>query len=187
MIVKNIIIDCAKYLELSDVLEYLNSESQEITEDVSEKLNTLLIAVNMTNNLIASIYFELIDCINVEVQNNIVPFSNISNKNIVEIKNVYDDNNFKIPFKVLSDGVHINYSKVKIEYSYLPDPVNLESDINYYLKLNSLLFAQGVVGEYLFLKGNIDEAYSWDKRFKDTLFAMSKPKRNINMPSKRWL
>ena len=73
-----------------------------------------------------------------------------------------------------------------IEYSYFPSEVSIDSDINYYTKVNTLTFAMGVVGEYLFLKGNIDEGAIWDKRFKQSLFSCVRPKRSIVMPKRRW-
>jgi len=55
MKVKDIIISTANILNLKKVIEYLNNEI-ELTTDIQEELNNLLLAVNMTNNNIATHY-----------------------------------------------------------------------------------------------------------------------------------
>ena len=52
----------------------------------------------------------------------------------------------------------------------------LTDDIDYYTRLNELIFAQGVVGEYLFLKGAIDDAYMWDKKYNDDILNFNNPR-----------
>ena len=64
MLVKDIIKKACKLINLSDVLEYLNDETGTITQsdEVSEKLDKLLLSVNLTNNTLSSQYFEISDC-----------------------------------------------------------------------------------------------------------------------------
>ena len=73
-----------------------------------------------------------------------------------------------------------------VEYSYFPNKVSINDDIDYYLKLNELTFAMGVVGEYYYLKGAIDDACMWDKRFKSSMFNLLRPKRSVSIPARRW-
>ena len=188
MLVKDIIKKACKLINLSDVLEYLNDETGTITQsdEVSEKLDKLLLSVNLTNNTLSSQYFEISDCAVCDNSNGVVSFGNITSKNIVEIKKVTDVENKDIEYKVLSDGVHSAYKSLKIYYTYIPSDVIISDNINYYLKLSEITFAYGVVSEYLFLIGDLDEASIWDEKFKNILFAISRPRRNIVMPSKCW-
>lgn len=186
MIVKDIIKKTAELLELNDVLEYYDDSELELSDDVSNTIKKILLSINLTNNTIASQYYEIIGYKYVNCNDGVVPFSNISDKEIVEIKNVLDEYEEKVDFRVMADGVHVPSGEWKVVYSYLPNEVVENDEINYYTKIGSLLFAYGVASEYLFLIGDIDNAYYWDKRFKDELFSLSRPKRCINMPSKRW-
>ena len=186
MIVKDIIKNTAKLLNLTDVLEYYKDETVSPSDDVTNTISDLLLAVNTTNNCVASLYFELTSSSNVSSTNGVIPFSSITSKDIVEIKDIKDSFGNDVKYKILSDGIHILDGNYVVSFSYLPEEVAISDDINYYQRLNTLMFSYGVAGEYLFLKGNVEEAYIWDKRFKDLLFVLSRPKRNINMPSERW-
>ena len=186
MIVKDIIKNTAKLLALSDVLDYYKDETITPSEEVTNTIEDLLLATNTTNSYIGSLYFELTATSNVNSVNGIISFSSITNKDIVEIKDVKDAYGNNVQFKILSDGIHILDGNYVVSFSYLPEELKIDDSIDYYQKLNTLMFSYGVAGEYLFLKGNVEEAYLWDKRFKDLLFALARPKRNINMPSERW-
>ena len=135
MLVKDIIKKACKLINLSDVLEYLNDETGTITQsdEVSEKLDKLLLSVNLTNNTLSSQYFEISDCAVCDNSNGVVSFGNITSKNIVEIKKVTDVENKDIEYKVLSDGVHSAYKSLKIYYTYIPSDVIISDNINYYL------------------------------------------------------
>ena len=52
--------------------------------------------------------------------------------------------------------------------------------------MNKYIFAMGVFAEYLYIKGNIDDAYMWDKRFKNSMINIVRPRRNITIPERRW-
>ena len=64
--------------------------------------------------------------------------------------------------------------------------VTINDSVDYFGKLSELLFAYAVTAEYLFLKGQIDDAYMWDKRFKSSILSIQRPTKNIVMPKRRW-
>lgn len=185
MLVKNIIKSAVKLLNKKDVL--LSLDKSEIDdESVIEDLDDLLLATNLVNNTIASSYIELIKTSDVVCLNNVIKFSDISANNIIEIKTIKNNEGYVVDYKINYDGIHIDNGNYIIEYSYFPTEVTIDSNIDYYTKLNDLTFAMGVVGEYLFLKGSIDEGAIWDKRFKQSLFNCVRPRRSIVMPKRRW-
>lgn len=186
MLVKNIIKKSAEFLNLNNVKKYLDNEL-EITDEIESDINTFLLSVNMVNNTIASSYIELISDVEIDVSDGLIPYSEISDKSIIEIKSVTTTGGEKIDYKLYPEGVKIDeFSKVKIEYTYFPSEVTIDDEIDYFLKVNEITFAMGVVGEYLYIKGAIDDASVWDKRFKQSLFNVIRPKRNIVLPAKRW-
>lgn len=203
MLVKDIIKKSAEILGLDDILDYYNTlstttqsvdasaeSSSETTQEPSQELldaiKKLLLCVNLTNNTIASQYFEIIGKTSVKCENGVVAISDISSQEIVDIKYVLDSDGKKMKFHVWADGVHMPIGNWDVVYSYLPSELGEDDNVNYYTKINSTLFAYGIVAEYLFLIGDIESAYSWDKRFKEELFALSRPRRCVDMPSKRW-
>lgn len=188
MRVIDIIKNVANLLKLDDVLTYiagLENETENLT--VPSEMEDLLLAVNSTNNIIASLYLELNSCVTKTINNGLIKYSDITDKNIIDIKNVTTLDGKKLKTKVASDGVRVDENNVVIYFTYLPDSVGINDNIDYYLKVNSLMFAYGVAGEYLFLRGDVSEAYDWDKKFKDTMFALVRPRRSIEMPVERWL
>lgn len=184
MKVLDIIKQASNLLNLSDYISYLNSEI-ESDDNIEETQNNMLIAVNMTNNNLAVNYINLIDKIELVNDSDKIKFLDISNKNILEIKSIKTPSGKKKKFKVCTDGIEVEKSDLIIEYSYFPDSLSIDDEIDYY-NINELIFSLGVVSEYLFLIGSVDDAYMWDKKFKQNLASMLRPTRNIVIPERRW-
>ena len=101
MIVKDIIKNTAKLLNFTDVLEYYKDETVSPSDDVTNTISDLLLAVNTTNNCVASLYFELTSSSNVSSTNGVIPFSSITSKDIVEIKDVKDSYGNDVKYKII--------------------------------------------------------------------------------------
>ena len=187
MNVKEIIINVSKILELDDVVEYLSDESIVPYESILEDVEKLTLAVNMLNAVVASQYIELKDCKVIEVNSDIVSYSSITDKQIIEVKEVLSADGVPVSYKKMANGIKCSCNKVEITYSYFPSIVAIDDEINYYIGVDILTFSLGVVGQYLFLKGDFEEAYIWDEKFKQTISSVIKTKRKIVMPSKRFL
>ena len=211
MLVKDIIKTTCKVLELSDVLEYLESldnleqgtiaasqdgastnASTGNSTDTSASDTSIDTTVSsdvtetLVNNTLASQYFEINSCKKISNTSGVIKYSSVSSRNIVDIKKVCSDTDVTQKFTLLSDGIHTGAGNCKVYYTYLPEEVGISDSIDYYLKLSETTFAFGVACEYLFLIGDIENASVWDKRFKDTLFAISRPRRNFSLPVEEW-
>lgn len=186
MLVKEIIKLSAEYLEMKNVIDYINGI--DVDEAVLDDINNFVLAVNMVNNNIASSYIELNNITKINaVKNNIISFKNISENSIIEIKKITGCNGENIDFKIIPEGILVDKNcTCNICYSYFPKRVNFDDEINYYLSVNDITFAFGVVAEFLYIKGNIDDAYLWDKKFKNSIFNLIRPKRNIVLANKGW-
>ena len=186
MFVKNIVKTSAEYLGLKDVVKFLNSEV-EATEQVLEEIENFVLAVNMVNNNIASSYVELLSSAEVDKVGSLIKYTDITDKSIIEIKKIESYDGASLNFKLLPEGVVVEgASSCVVEYSYFPTRVGIDDEITHFLKVNELVFSLGVVGEYLYIKGAIDDAYMWDKRFKSSMFNLLRPRRNIEIPARRW-
>lgn len=182
MNVKSVIKNSAKLLELYDVVEDIETK-----EDVSsnEEIEAFVLATNMAINDVASNYINVCGKKRIDATNGSIKFSEISDNPIIQIKKVLR-NNLPIKFRVHSDAIEVEKGVCEIVYSYFPPSVDMDDDFTYFPTLNELLFSYAVVSEYLFLKGQIDDAYVWDKRFKASLLSIQRPCRNIVLPKKRW-
>lgn len=187
MKVKDILINIAKIMELNQLYDYLTNYDAVMDDGVNDCMEKLLLAINMTNSVIASQYIELIDIVYVHVYNGVIEYKDISDKQIIEIKNVTSYSGSPIEYKLCANGICVDDYMVHVEYSYFPAEVNLDDSIDYYTKINSLTFAYGVIAEYLFLKGDFEESNVWDNKFKQSLNSLMRPKRNITTPVKRWV
>lgn len=187
MLVKDIIKVSAEYLDIKNVVSFLDNKIEN-NEEVLQEINTFLLAVNMVNSGIASSYIELVSTKELQPDaSNKIQYNNIDEKGVIEIRKVEDKGGRKVNFKVMPGGVLLEDNCLcNIEYSYFPSSVDLEDNIDYYSKINKYIFAMGVSAEYLYLKGNIDDAYSWDKRFKNYMLNLNRPRRNITIPERRW-
>ena len=179
--------------EYDEFLKILNSNILHLNKNKNfnlsseKKMIKIFESANMTNNTIAANYFELVDSIEINNKNEIIAFSKLTNKEVIEIKKVMNLDGEELNFKVTPMGVETVKGNLCIVFSYFPQSVEIGDEINYYTRINSLVFSMGVASEYLFLKGSIDDAYMWDKRFKSNLFSLSRPKRNVKIPARRWL
>lgn len=187
MLVRDIIKICGEFLELKDIVKYVENK-EEVAEEIESEINLFLLAVNMVNSSIASSYIELVDY--KKLQPNVdkkIFYKDIDKRGVVEVKKITTESGIKIEYKAMPDCIVLdNNNSCLVEYSYLPSKVDFNSEIDYYVKLNSYIFAMGVVAEFLYIKGNIDDAYMWDKKFKNSMFNLLRPKRNIVLPERRW-
>ena len=187
MKVKDIIKNTAKLLNMIDLISYLDDMEHVVpSADTQKDLNDMLLAINITNSNIACNYIELSETKRINTETGLINYVLLTNKNIIEIKSVKDIHGNKQKFYVRPDMLQVPVGNHDIEFSYYPSSVGIADDINYYLKINEIIFALGVAGEYLFIKGDIDDAYMWDKRFKQMMLGALRPKRQIDMPVSRW-
>ena len=187
MLVKDIIKVSAEYLDIKNIVNYIDDKIEN-NEEIEQEVNSFLLAVNMVNSGIASSYIELMSTKELMPDsNNKIQFEKIDNKGVIEVTKVKDKSGRKIGFKVMPGGVILEENCLcEIDYSYFPSPVGFEDKIDYYSKINKYIFAMGVAAEYLYLKGNIDDAYTWDKRFKNYIMNLNRQRRNITIPERRW-
>ena len=187
MLVKDVLKLCADYLNLKELKDYLDGNVL-INNDIEEDLNNLLLAVNMVNSNLAANYFELVKTIDFIEPVSEFEYSDLSENGVIDIKSVLNRSGKSLGFQCLPEKCKLDQKEsVVVTFSYFPPKVTSDSNITHYSKLNDVTFAMGVVAEYLFIKGAIDDAYMWDKRFKSSIFGLMRPRKNIIMPAREWL
>lgn len=180
--VLKIITHASKLLGDKEMIENIKNKNYD-----NENIDVLMTAVNMLNNQIAANYIDIVESVKVSASRGVIPYYEISTKNILQIKSVTTIDGIDVPFETRSNSICLPNGDYEIKYSYFPNDVLINDVIDYYTNISERIFAQGVVGEYLFLKGDIEEASAWDKRFKQNLFCALRPRRGITMPKRRWV
>ncbi len=181
--VKNVLKIVVGLLGLNGLTPYFSGES--VGSDDMQELDNLIVATNMAIGNIAANYLPVYDKYKATIKDDNIKFSSITSRAIIQIKKV-TRNGERVDFRVHNDSMELTSGECEILYSYFPDMVTLNDSIDYFGKLNELLFGYAVAAEYLFLKGQIDDAYVWDKRFKASMLSIQRPSKNIIMPKRRW-
>ena len=183
IVVKNVLKTVVGLLGLNGLTPYFSGES--IDSDEMQELDNLVVATNMAVGNIAANYLPVYDKCKLVVKDGSVKFSSITDRAIIKIKKV-TRNGEKIDFRVHNDSMELESGECEILYSYFPNMVTINDNIEFFGKLNEMLFGYAVAAEYLFLKGQIDDAYMWDKRFKASVLSIQRPSKNIVIPKRRW-
>lgn len=184
MNVKKILLNVCTMLQLSEEATDIENNHQ------SEEVKLLVACLNYVNNIIATDYIKIYKTVEVDVKNSgdIVPFSKISQHTFLGIKSVKNKQANKINFKITDSGVQVaKGGKLLIRYAYFPDDVSINDNITCYkTKINERILAYGVAGEYLFIKGIVDDASMWDMRFKRELLVVCRKLTQPVLPSRKF-
>lgn len=186
MFVKNIIMNACRLVGKKEVVAYLNGDI-ELTDEINDIISDMLIAINVANNSIAANYLPIRDIKKVNATQGKILFKNLSDKQILEIYSIKKNNKLVTDYKCLSNGIIIADGEYEVDFSTFPEVVGLDSEIDYYLRLNDFIFSELVVSEYYFLNGYNDEANIWSEKFNEQIQSLLRVKKSVSIPERRWL
>ena len=185
MLVKNIV-DCVlKFLGNAELIDAINNDL-ELNESQKEELQTILMCVNMVNNIIATDYLKLKETITLENVSGKILFSDITNKKILDIVKICDTFGNSLKYKMDYDGVLTKKGKVVLTYAFFPNTMDINDELDFKIHINERIFTYGVLAEYYFFKGNFDDASIWDIRFKQALQTSIRKQGEIRLPKRGW-
>lgn len=182
---------CAVFLRLEDVLTLPELGGTIDTEDFDEiatrkELNNILRCANLVCAEVASEYFPLKTQQFFVTNDGKIPFDDFLHSPI-DIHAV-SVNEKKCSFKIYPSEVITDTGKVLIDYTYLPENVALNGELDYSEgKLHSRTIAYGTASEYCLISGMYEEALIWDKRYKDSLINTNRTLRSFKLPKRRWI
>ena len=200
MIVKDVIKLVSTMLGLDDVTSALNSgytssdniddTSGEVTfsDDVISEINLLITSYNLTANIIATNYLEIVDSVIKESDGKIYYKDICDGKVFLSVKGIYDLSDNKVDYSLSHDGINVPVGKYKVKIALFPEDKNLEDEISEFPMVISVkILAFGVASEYLLIKGDIDTASVYDLRFKQNLLDATRPRREIKLKARRFV
>ena len=179
--VKDVLLLCAKMLNLTDAASYLTTGTGTQNADVQ----ALLSCFNVVENEIALDYLPLYAEQEVHTQTGEMKYTAL-NKNVVNVLRVRDESGKSLPFKLFPDQLKTQSGKIVITYTYAPKNKSLTDECECSVQVSTRLLAYGIAAEYAFAQGMFEEAAVWDKKYKDAIEAANCKKPSYILRSRRW-
>lgn len=186
MILKNILTTSALLLDDPELAKAISVGSS-ADATIQEKINLLIECTNQINSLIATDYIYLFDTVAITTTGK-YPLSRLSNNDIADIASVKDAIGNEVSFSVEGQQLCTISGNFNVKFAYYPPKLTTLTQVidDYGHKINERIFAYGVVSEYLFIKGNIDDSQMWDSRFKQGILGCIRPKRGRIIKERGW-
>lgn len=187
MTVKDIIKLVCDFVGEKEILKKLNSvETLNMSEREQEKLDLMTRCFNLVNQEIASDYLPFLTKETIDVENSILNFYDLSKTvvNVYEVRNKFGVN---LKFTVYPNYIEINGKAKSIVYSFLPDDLGIDDEIEFFNGLSARVYAYGVASEFLLIDGLGEDAETWEERFKESLFVLSRKRGEHVLPKRRWI
>ena len=150
-----------------------------------DKVNLLISCANQVNSILATDYVHIFKTKTISSTNGKISMSSIDSNGIVGICYV-KQGGVDVDWEIVDGALSTVSGSVKIKYMSQPTTLsNLTDLVNDFPQLSARILAYGVTAEYLFIKGNIEDAESWNIRFKSAINGIQRSK-NLVMHTRRW-
>ena len=185
MTVKDILKLVCEFVDERDILSKWNS-STELSSSEQKKVDRMVKCFNLVNQEIASDYLPFLTEEAIDVSDGPLYFANLSKTviNVYEVRNAFG---FSLHFKNFANHIKIDGHGKKVVYSYLPNELTLNQDVEKLRGLSERVYAYGVACEFLLLEGFGNDAELWEERFKEALFILSRKRGEHLLPERRFL
>lgn len=155
----------------------------DLSEKEQEKLDQMTRCFNLVNQEIASDFLPFL--VKEEVSGSIINFETLK-KRAVQIYEVRNRFGMSLKFKVFRNFVEVDGNAKTVVYSFLPDKLLLNDEVECAYGLSERVYAYGVASEYLLIVGVSDDAEIWENRYKESLFMLSRKKGEHVLPKRSW-
>lgn len=192
MVVKDILRLAIIFLDKKELLEdavFLSALPEGYTDDPQrqKQLEQLLLCFNLTYNELARDYLPLFFKEQIAFEEGRFDYTGLS-KVLLDIHSLTTLHGRNIKYKMFPTYIEASVDKALIEYSYEPDELGFEDEIeNFSSRIPARVFAYGVAMEFAFLCSQSTEALIWESRYKDALLLIKRKKSEVVLPSRRWI
>jgi len=179
----------AVLLQLEGVLASLSGEEQpegEQQEKAEADKKLLLRCANLVVGEVAAEYLPLKAAEVLTSSDGNIDYSAFS-KRPIEIYSA-KKNGLKCRYKMYPAKLITEAGEVEVCYSYVPESVGIDEELDFAEgKITPRILAYGTAAEYCLVNCLHEEAWVWDKRYKDSLFGALRAGRAVHIPARRWL
>ena len=189
MTVREIAEEAAILIGIMDLYSYLTDEGIPDNASQAEKDTDILVrCVNIVLGEIANEYVPLKKTAEIESDDGLIRYEDFGDV-VLDILAAEDEHGNNLKYSLYPDYFKVRPGKVKVEYTYLPERKKLDDEVDYKSgRVTGRIIAYGVAGEYCLINGDYEEAYMWDKRYKDGLmYATGLSGRKLYIKAGRWL
>ncbi len=159
-----------------------------VDEITRQKINLLYDCASQIDTVIATDYVPACNTTKVSTTSGKISIGSLSGNDINDVISITTITGADVNYTTKGNTIYIAPGTYEVTYSFFPAKLTPAiSTITYYpRKVSARAFAYGVASEYLFVKGNIDDAEVWNERFRQAMIACTRPtgKRVIKAP--RW-
>lgn len=154
----------------------------DVKGDVVKKL---LLAANNVIRELASCYLPLIMSEKVRIDDSRLDYTSLSKRVIKIIKLSNDDGNVR--FKMYPTYMYADNGIYTVEYSYLPDNIGLDDEIECDIRINEDILTSGIISEYALMSGEYEKGTIYDEKYKEAIKNLQVPRREISVKRRAWV
>ncbi|MBP3619755.1 MAG: hypothetical protein J6J24_03745 [Clostridia bacterium] len=186
MTVKEILKLVCEFVGEKELCAKLKSEQEgDFSDRELEKLDCMVDCFNLVRQEIASDYLPFLTKEEIDINNSILEFSRLS-KVLINVYQIKSKFGISLRFKLFPNFVEICGKAKSIVYSYLPEDLSLNDEVEFENGLTARVYAYGIASEFLLVDGLSEDAEIWEERFKESLFVLSRKRSEHIMPRRSW-
>ena len=186
MTIKDIIKSAATFLNLTDVTEYLNSNSQALPATATASaVDALTRLSNLVISELAASYIPMTCAETVTTTDGKIIFASLTH-NVTRILSVKNQFGHDAEFKLFPEYLKVFGGEYTVEYEYAPENYGLNDSAGFKKDVTAALLGYGVAAEYCVTQGRFEEAILWRKRYTAGVERIALPK-SAKMKGRCWL
>lgn len=187
MTIKDIIKSAATFLNLTDVTEYLDSDTQSsaVAAATATAVDSLTRLSNLVISELAASYIPMTYAETVQTSNGKIVFADLTH-NVTRILSVKNRFGHDAEFRLFPEYLKVFGGEYTVEYEYAPVNYGLNDSADFKKSVTAALLGYGVAAEYCVTQGRFEEAILWRKRYTAGVERIAFPK-SAKMKGRCWL
>ena len=172
--------------ELLECEYFTSTEGYSLSQEEEKDLNLLNRCLTLITNEISTDYLYINQNKQLKLIDGQISLEDIDDSvyEIIKVTDLYGD---PLKFKVIDNNLIVCAKDVIVKYRKFAKRPTLDGECeDFSNRISERVLAYGVAMEYSFISSLFDDATIWENRFKNALLVLSRKKKNIIMPAKRW-
>lgn len=171
---------------INKVIDILGIENEVNVETSSSKLSKLISCANTVYSELVIEYVPLKTSEKITFSDGRAYYASFSNyvREVLTVKNntgKYDFECYPLYVKSSADG------ECEVTYLYYPNELTIDSEIILPPSFTAHVLAQGIVSEYFYRTGLVDEAVFYRTRYENSVINVTKKRKSCNLPRRRFI
>ena len=184
MQVKDLVKEVANFLQLTNVLDVDFDDSEEmaaIDSVIQRDIDLIVKCLNQVLTRIATEEIELLKIETINVSNGQFDLDGLDEQ-FCKIKRLGDNKKFKVVGTKLiaEDGEY------ELLYSYIPEEIDFDDDIEIYQNLSKYVLIYGICSEFLMIMGDFSQSEIYESKFEVAIESVKRDLKVVNPKQRRW-